>query len=156
MAPRKKPKTVDAAALIGGDPEVAPPVKDEPTLSDVMAEMQALRKRDAERDAELAKLKAQIPQDEGEKDYVHPPGPWDSPEIGEEVPFFPVPGGRDEAARVAYERLYSVEHTGVFIKMRTCGCSVLVTDIEKFPRYDMPCPCGRVHHRIVKYVAEGK
>jgi len=130
-----------------------------PDLSTVLEEMGRLRRRDAEREAELEAIKeglaagkAADPESQGPV-----PGPWDQPEIGAVVESTKGAGMRDEAALAAFDEMYDVDKGGVYVKMKSCGASVLIEFPEMFPRYDMRCPCGRAHHKIIKYqMVEGK
>lgn len=128
-----------------------PPGQDD-VIAELLREMSAMR-------SEMADLRTAAEEKTAVKAApAAAPNPADKPFIAATVKFKPgLPGMRDEAARLAYERLYDSRRRCVFLVMEsTCGASVQIKDAESFPRFDMPCPCGRHDHWMIKYIAEDK
>ena len=125
-------------------------------IAALQQEMIELRKKDIERDEELEELRRRVGPVKSDGDYVHPPGPWDKDEIGIDVIYEKGTMGRDEAARQAFDDLYDPALQGVKIQMATCGASMFISEEQYFPRHDTQCPCGRHHHKIIRFIREDR
>jgi hypothetical protein len=156
---RGKPRRVEAIA-VSDQPENAKlePVERSAPMMDMQAmlrEIVALREKDLARDAQMAALQQTIaaaPGDTGKP--KHPAGPWDFPETGLVIVARSGKDARDEAAIAAFDEHFDPLKSGVFVKMSTCGMSVLIDTPEKMPRYNMRCPCGRTNHWAIRYEIE--